>query len=56
RWLGGLLTNFKTVRQSINRLKELETMVSDGSMEIISKKEALLLKRELEKLQSNLSG
>lgn len=56
RWLGGLLTNFKTVRQSINRLKELETMVSDGSMEKISKKEALLLKRELEKLQSNLSG
>lgn len=56
RWLGGLLTNFKTVRQSINRLKELEAMESDGSMEKISKKEVLLLSRELEKLQSNLSG
>jgi small subunit ribosomal protein S2 len=56
RWLGGLLTNFKTVRQSINRLKELEMMADDGSMEKISKKEGLLLKRELDKLHSNLSG
>ena len=56
RWLGGLLTNFKTVRQSINRLKELEAMMADDSLERISKKEALLLRREMEKLQSNLSG
>jgi small subunit ribosomal protein S2 len=56
RWLGGLLTNFKTVKQSINRLKVLEAMVSDGSMEKISKKEALLLKREQDKLHANLSG
>ena len=52
RWLGGLLTNFKTVKQSINRLKELETMQTDGSL----KKEGLLLKRELEKLEASLSG
>jgi small subunit ribosomal protein S2 len=56
RWLGGLLTNFRTVKQSINRLKVLESMVSDGSMEKISKKEALLLKREQDKLHANLSG
>jgi len=56
RWLGGLLTNFKTVKQSINRLKELDAMETDGSMEKISKKEVLLLRRELEKLKSNLSG
>ncbi len=56
RWLGGLLTNFKTVKQSINRLKKLELMETDGSMEKISKKEVLLLRRELEKLKINLSG
>jgi len=56
RWLGGLLTNFKTVKQSINRLKDLEAMETDGSMEKISKKEVLLLRRELEKLKSNLFG
>ncbi len=56
RWLGGLLTNFKTVKQSINRLKELETMQTDGSMERLSKKEALMLKRELDKLEASLSG
>jgi small subunit ribosomal protein S2 len=56
RWLGGLLTNFKTVKQSINRLKELESMQTDGSLEKISKKEGLLLKRELEKLEASLSG
>jgi len=56
RWLGGLLTNFKTVKQSINRLRDLEAMESDGSMEKISKKEILLVRRELEKLKSNLSG
>ncbi len=56
RWLGGLLTNFKTVRQSINRLKELEAMQTDGSLDRLSKKEALMLRRELDKLESSLSG
>lgn len=56
RWLGGLLTNFKTVKGSINRLKEIETMQTDGSFERINKKEQLMLVRELDKLKSNLSG
>jgi len=56
RWLGGLLTNYKTVKQSINRLKDLEAMQLDGSLEKISKKEALLLRREFEKLHNNLAG
>lgn len=56
RWLGGLLTNFKTVRGSINRLKEIETMQTDGSLERVNKKEQLMIKRELEKLEANLSG
>jgi small subunit ribosomal protein S2 len=56
RWLGGLLTNYKTVKQSINRLKDLETMVYDGGTDKLSKKETLGLKRELEKLKSNLDG
>jgi small subunit ribosomal protein S2 len=56
RWLGGMLTNFKTVKQSIKRLKEMETMQQDGSLERISKKEALGLTRELAKLQRSLGG
>jgi small subunit ribosomal protein S2 len=56
RWLGGLLTNFKTVRGSINRLKEIEAMQTDGRLERINKKEQLMLTRELEKLEANLSG
>lgn len=56
RWLGGLLTNYKTVKQSINRLKELEEMKSDGGMERMSKKEILHFERELEKLDRNLAG
>ena len=56
RWLGGLLTNFKTVRGSINRLKEIEIMRTDGSFEHINKKEQLMYARELEKLEANLSG
>jgi small subunit ribosomal protein S2 len=56
RWLGGLLTNFKTVRGSINRLKEIETMQTDGSFERVNKKEQLMLRRELDKLKANLSG
>ena len=56
RWLGGMLTNFKTVKQSIKRLKEMEQMTQDGSFERIPKKEALGLQRELEKLQRSLGG
>ena len=56
RWLGGLLTNYKTVKQSINRLKLLEGMQNDGSVERMSKKEALQHSRELKKLQASLSG
>ncbi len=54
RWLGGMLTNFKTVRQSIKRLKELEALLADGAR--LPKKEALLLQRELEKLTRSLGG
>ena len=56
RWLGGMLTNFKTVKQSIKRLHEMETMMQDGSLDKISKKEGLELKRELEKLERSLGG
>lgn len=56
RWLGGMLTNFKTVKQSIKRLKEMELMAQDGTFERMSKKEALVLQRELEKLQRSLGG
>lgn len=56
RWLGGLLTNFKTVRQSLNRYKELEAAKLDGRMERMSKKDMLLHNRELEKLERTLSG
>jgi ribosomal protein S2, bacterial type len=56
RWLGGLLTNFKTIKQSINRLKELESNKLDGSLERMSKKEMLMQQRELEKLERTLSG
>ena len=56
RWLGGMLTNFKTVKQSIKRLKEMEAMAQDGSFERMSKKEALGLQRELAKLQRSLGG
>ncbi|MEN3111531.1 30S ribosomal protein S2 [Uliginosibacterium paludis] len=56
RWLGGMLTNFKTVKGSIKRLKEMEQMFEDGSVERLSKKEALLAKRELEKLTKSLGG
>ncbi|MBI1907379.1 MAG: 30S ribosomal protein S2 [Rhodocyclales bacterium] len=56
RWLGGMLTNFKTVKQSIKRLKDMEAMIEDGSFERLSKKEALMNKRELEKLQKSIGG
>jgi small subunit ribosomal protein S2 len=56
RWLGGMLTNFKTVKQSIRRLKDLETMSQDGTFAKMSKREALTLQRELDKLQRSLGG
>ena len=56
RWLGGMLTNFKTVRQSIKRLKELEAMRDDGSFDRMSKREALGLTREMIKLERSLGG
>ena len=56
RWLGGMLTNFNTVKQSIKRLKELETMATDGSFAKLNKKEALMLTREMEKLDRSLGG
>ena len=56
RWLGGMLTNFKTVKQSIKRLKDLEQMAEDGTFDRMSKREALSHKRELSKLQQSLGG
>ncbi len=56
RWLGGMLTNFKTVKQSIKRLKEVEAMMEDGSIDRLSKREALTVRRELEKLQKSIGG
>jgi len=56
RWLGGMLTNFKTVQLSIKRLRELEAMIEDGSIDKVSKKEGLMFRRELEKLDRSLGG
>ena len=56
RWLGGMLTNFKTVKQSIKRLKDMEQMSQDGSLERMPKKEALHYQRELVKLEKSLGG
>lgn len=56
RWLGGMLTNFKTVKQSIKRLMDLEQMAEDGTFEQLSKKEVLGLRREMEKLERSLGG
>jgi len=56
RWMGGMLTNFKTVKQSIKRLKDLESMFAEGRHERMNKKEALGLRRELEKLERDLGG
>jgi small subunit ribosomal protein S2 len=56
RWLGGTLTNFRTVKQSVGRLKELETMSTDGSFEKLVKHEVLSLMREKEKLEKSLGG
>jgi small subunit ribosomal protein S2 len=56
RWLGGMLSNFKTVKQSIKRLKDLDAMKLDGTFERMSKREALSLQRELDKLEKSLGG
>ncbi len=56
RWLGGMLTNYKTIKQSIKRLKELESMETEGGFDRFSKKEALSLRREREKLERSLGG
>ena len=56
RWLGGMLTNFKTIQSRINRLKEIEAMQEDGTFDVLPKKEVIGLKKELEKLQKNLGG
>jgi small subunit ribosomal protein S2 len=56
RWLGGMLTNFKTVKQSIKRLNEFETMMNDGSLDKLTKKEALTIRRDYEKLNRSIGG
>lgn len=56
RWLGGMLTNFQTIQKRINRLKELETMEEDGTFEVLTKKEVLALRHEMERLQKFLGG
>jgi small subunit ribosomal protein S2 len=56
RWLGGMMTNFRTVKQSVRRLKTLQTMAQDGSFERLTKREALDLAREMEKLERSLGG
>jgi small subunit ribosomal protein S2 len=56
RWLGGMLTNWKTVRQSIKRLKDLEAQSADGTFEKLTKKEVLMLQREMTKLEGSLGG
>ena len=56
RWLGGMLTNFSTIKKRIQRLKDLETMVQDGTFDVLPKKEVIGLKKEMAKLQANLGG
>ena len=56
RWLGGMLTNFATVKQSIDRLKRLDAMVADGTIEAYTKKEALQLEKDRQKLEKTLGG
>ncbi len=56
RWLGGMLTNYKTVQQSIKRLRDLEAIMAEGAVEGVSKKELLMMNRELEKLNRSLGG
>lgn len=56
RWLGGMLTNFKTVQKRIDRLREITTMQEDGTFDVLPKKEVIALKKELDKLEKNLGG
>ncbi|MEW6161779.1 MAG: 30S ribosomal protein S2 [Nitrospirota bacterium] len=56
RWLGGMLTNFSTIKKSIERLKKIETMKEDGTLELLPKKEVASIERERAKLEKNLSG
>ena len=56
RWLGGMLTNFKTVKSSIKRLKDMEIMAAEGSTERLTKKEGLMFQRELDKLNKSIGG
>ena len=56
RWLGGMLTNFKTIRTRVERLKKLEAMEQDGTFVVLPKKEVIVLKKEMAKLETNLGG
>ncbi len=56
RWLGGMLTNFETIRSRVSRLKELETMAEDGTFDVLPKKEVIELRKETDKLEKNLGG
>jgi len=56
RWLGGMLTNFKTIQSRIQRLKEIRHMSEDGTFDVLPKKEVIILKKQLEKLEKNLGG
>lgn len=56
RWLGGMLTNFKTIQSRVKRLKEIEAMANDGTFEVLPKKEVIELKKEWDKLEKNLGG
>lgn len=56
RWLGGMLTNFDTIRARVQRLKDLEAMAEDGTFDVLPKKEVILLRKEMEKLERNLGG
>ena len=56
RWLGGMLTNFKTIQTRIKRLKEIETMSEDGTFDVLPKKEVILIKKEWDELEKNLGG
>ena len=56
RWLGGMLTNFKTIRTRVERLKELERMEEDGTFDVLPKKEVIVLRKEMDKLEKNLGG
>lgn len=56
RWLGGMMTNYKTIRKRVERMKQLQQMIEDGTMDLLPKKEASILKKELVKLEKNLGG